>query len=150
MEVDLNERFAALVSDANAELQAILAAREVERRERCAEAEAEVKEHKRQLSRNVARAAGWAKKEAVNEAGSLPPKEAAELLERLIGEAYTANVSPKSPQMRSAAARASHFITAVSNPLKLRKHKTGHDELVVDPAGLNHICDPPVDDNTGV
>ena len=42
--------------------------------------------------------------EAVNEAGSLPPKEAAELLERLIGEAYTANVSPKSPQMRSAAA----------------------------------------------
>mmetsp|Transcript_60172 Transcript_60172/g.138024 ORF Transcript_60172/g.138024 Transcript_60172/m.138024 type:complete len:183 (-) Transcript_60172:324-872(-) len=42
--------------------------------------------------------------EAVKGAGTLAPAEAVEMLERVIGEAYTAGVSPSSPPMRAAAA----------------------------------------------
>merc|ERR1711920_750675 len=42
--------------------------------------------------------------EAVNSAGTLPPREAVEMLQRVIGEAFTNGVSPSSPLMRAAAA----------------------------------------------
>merc|ERR1719476_1160251 len=70
--------------------------------------------------------------EAVKSAGSLPPPEAVEMLQRVIGEAYTAGVSPSSPPMRAAAALLNALEVAAAVDV---------DEAVADPlaAKLNTL-----------
>jgi len=68
----------------------------------------------------------------VKSAGSLPPPEAVEMLQRVIGEAYTAGVSPSSPPMRAAAALLNALEVAAAVDV---------DEAVADPlaAKLNTL-----------